>query len=195
MKSIYIAAIAALGMGAAAPALAQDQAGPTLQHPQAYINLGYTYLNPDDHDVGELTGRVGLKLGRYWGVEGEIGGGMLGTHFADSTGGPRSSFSEGITPAGYLVGYLPLMGDKVNLLARVGYGETPLTTRTDAFAGAPGSVSSITAVSWNYGVGAQYMLDNKNGLRVDYTRRDFQAPGLDDPKDVNSYAVSLVHKF
>ena len=100
MKSIYIAAIAAISMGAAAPAFAQDQAGPTLAHPQAYVNLGYTYLNPDDHDVGELTGRAGLRLGRYWGVESEFGGGVLGTHYTDANGN-RDSFSEGVSVAGY----------------------------------------------------------------------------------------------
>lgn len=194
MKSIYIAAIAALGMGAAAPALAQEQAGPTLEHPQAYVNLGYTYLNPDNHDVGELTGRAGLRLGRYWGVESEFGGGILGTHYTDGSGN-RDSFGEGVAVAGYGVGYLPLMGDKLNLLARIGYGETPLTTRIDSLPGGPGFESTMTAASVNYGAGLQYMVNSKNGVRFDYTRRDFQAAGVNNLPDVNTYAVSYVHRF
>ena len=196
MKSIYIAAIAAISMGAAAPAFAQDQAGPTLAHPQAYVNLGYTYLNPDDHDVGELTGRAGLRLGRYWGVESEFGGGVLGTHYTDANGN-RDSFSEGVSVAGYGVGYLPLpvLGGKLDLLARIGYGETPLSIRTDSTTGGPVVASNMTSASLNYGAGFQYMMDGKNGLRFDYTRRDFQAAGVDNPQDVNTYAVSLVHRF
>jgi hypothetical protein len=50
-------------------------------------------------------------------------------------------------------------------------------------------------MSWNYGVGAQYLPDGRNGVRFDYTRRDFQAPGFGNPQDVDTYAVSFVHRF
>ena len=192
MKSLSIAAIAVSSLGAAAPAFAQDQAAPSLEHPQGYLNLGYTYLNPYGRDLGEITGRGGLRLGRYWGVEGEFGGGVIGNHFADASG-RRANLSEGLQASAYAVGYLPLMGDKLDLLARVGYGGTALSTHNDA--GVAALDTNHTVASWNYGAGAQYMLDGKNGVRFDYTRRDFQAPGLDNPKDTNTYAVSYVRKF
>jgi hypothetical protein len=39
------------------------------------------------------------------------------------------------------------------------------------------------------------MLTAKDGIRVDYTRRDFQATGFDNPKDADTYALSYVRKF
>jgi len=200
MKSIIIAAIAVAGVGVAAPAFAQTTATvsePTLTQPQAYLNLGYTYLNPYGHDLGELFGRGGLKFSRWWGVEGEVGGGVLGNHFATGPGvNSRVNLSEGVQTAIYGVGYVPLPvmgGDKLDLLARVGYGETPLTVRSD-LAG-DGALRNITAVSWNYGAGLQYALNRKDGVRFDYTRRDFQDRGSDNPHDLDTYSVAFVHKF
>src|SRR5579872_157079 len=132
MKSLIIAAISTAGVALSAPAFAQDVSTPTLTHPQGYLNLGWTYLNPYGHDLGELTGRAGMKFSRYWGVEGEVGGGLLGNHYATGPGiNSRVNLSEGISRAIYGVGYLPVMNDKLELLARVGYGNTPLLTRSD----------------------------------------------------------------
>ena len=195
MKSLFIAAVAVAGVGVAVPALAQD-GPPTLTQPQAYVNLGYTYLNPYGHDLGELFGRGGMKFSRYWGVEGELGGGVMGNHFATGPGiNSRVNLSEGIQAAGYGVGYLPLPilgGDKVELLARVGYGESPWTVRSDVRGGPQGT---ITTTSWNYGAGAQYMFTKKDGLRFDYTRRDFQDSDPSNPRDIDTYSVSYVRKF
>lgn len=194
MKSLIIAAVAVAGIGVAAPALAQD--GPTLTQPQGYVNLGYTYLNPYDRDLGEMFGRGGLKFSRYWGVEGEFGGGVFGNHFATGPGiNSRVNLGEGIQAAGYAVGYLPLPilgGDKVDLLVRAGYGETPLTVRSDA---AGGLDRTIDVASWNYGAGVQYMFTRKDGLRFDYTRRDFQDRDPSNPHDINTYSVAYVRKF
>jgi len=202
MKSLIIAAVAVAGAGIAAPALAQTPASapqPTLTQPQGYLNFGYTYLNPYGHDLGEVFGRGGLKFGRYWGVEGEVGGGVIGNHFATAPGiNSRVNLSEGIQSAIYGVGYVPLPimgGDKLELLGRVGYGETPLKMRADYGPAAPALNRSITDTSWNYGAGLQYMMNGKDGLRFDYTRRDFQAKGPDNPHDTDTYSVSLVHKF
>src|SRR4051794_3471394 len=105
MKSPIIAAVAVAGASMAVPALAQT-ATPTLTQPQGYLNLGYTYLNPYGHDLGEVFGRGGLKFSRYWGVEGEVGGGVLGNHFATGPGiNSRVNLSEGIQSAIYGVGY------------------------------------------------------------------------------------------
>jgi hypothetical protein len=196
MKSLIIAAVAVTGIAVSAPAFAQDAAMPTLTHPQGYLNLGWTYLNPYGHDLGELTGRAGVKFSRYWGVEGEVGGGLLGNHYATGPGiNSRVNLSEGISRAVYGVGYLPVMNDKLELLARVGYGNTPLLTRSDVGASSSNPNTMRTLASWNYGAGAQYALNGKDGLRFDYTRRDFQAPGFDNPKDMDTYSVSIVHKF
>jgi outer membrane immunogenic protein len=201
MKSIIIAAFAVASVGVAAPAFAQTAtaADPTLTQPQGYLNLGYTYLNPYGHDLGELFGRGGVKLGRYWGVEGEVGGGVLGNHFATGRGiNSRVNLSEGIQSAIYGVGYLPLPvmgGDKLELLARAGYGETPLRVRSDVGPSDANSNRTITVANWNYGAGLQYALNGKDGLRFDYTRCDFQYKGTDNPKDIDTFSLAFVHKF
>ena len=200
MKSLIIAAAVVASVGLAAPAFAQTTvADPTLTHPQGYVNLGYTYLNPYGHDVGELFGRGGLKFGRYWGVEGEVGGGVLGNHFATGPGiNSRVNLSEGVQSAIYGVGYLPLPvwgGDKLELLARAGYGETPLGIRSDVGSSSGNANHQITVANWNYGAGMQYALNGKDGLRFDYTRRDFQDKGSDNPRDMDTYSISFVHKF
>ena len=72
--------------------------------------------------------------------------------------------------AAYVVGYYPVTPN-FDLFARLGYGTTALK-RT--FVLAPNiSVNKFSAESVNYGVGGQYFLDGKNGLRVDYTRQDY----------------------
>ena len=203
MKSLIIVAVAATSLGMAAPTFAQTTGSattdPTLAHPQGYLNLGYTYLNPYGHDVGELFGRGGLKFSRYWGVEGEIGGGVLGNHFATGPGiNSRVNLSEGVQSAIYGVGYLPLPvlgGDKLELLARAGYGETPLGIRSDVGPSSANANSQITVANWNYGAGMQYALNGKDGVRFDYTRRDFQDKGPDNPHDLDTYSVAFVHKF
>ncbi len=187
MKKFIIAAIAVAGTAVAAPAFAQT-AEPTITSPQAYVNLGYTYLNPYQRDLGEVTGRVGLRMGKYWGVEGEIGGGVVGNNYTDANGN-HVNLSEGVSGAGYVVGYYPIMQGKVDLLARIGYGGTPLTLKT------PTGDLTHTTDSINYGAGAQYMLDQKNGVRFDYTRRDYQEGGALAPKDGDTYALAYVHKF
>ena len=199
MKSLIIAALATAGVSAAAPALAQTapETEPTLTAPQGYVTLGYTYLNPYGRDLGELTGRMGLRFSKWWGVEGEVGGGILGNHFG--VNGTRANLGEGIDTAVYGVIYapfsLPFMHGKIDFLARGGYGETPLQTRLDAPSTGATNNSTISAASWNYGAGVQYALDGKNGVRFDYTRRDVQAVGFDNPKDFDTYSFSLVHRF
>ena len=45
--------------------------------------------------------------------------------------------------------------------------------------------------SWNYGVGANYYLDGVNGVRADWTRRDFR----DDRGEADAYSVSYIRRF
>ena len=186
MKSLIIAATAMAGVAMAAPAFAQDQAAPSITSPQGYVNMGYTGTNPNGHDIGEITGRAGLRLGRYWGVEGELGTGVTSKSYTGATGA-NTKLSAGPDAAAYGVGYLPLMGDRLDLIGRVGYG-------TELYKVESGASTRInTSHSFNYGAGAQYMLTGKDGIRVDYTRRDYQERNA--PKDDDTWAVSYVRKF
>lgn len=186
MKSLIIATAAMAGFAMAAPAFAQDQAAPTLTSPQGYLNMGYTGTDPNGHAIGEITGRAGLRLGRFWGVEGELGTGVTSDSFKNANG-VASKLSAGPQAAAYGVGYLPLLGDKLDLIGRVGYG-------MDLYKTEAGGVTRInTSHSVNYGAGAQYMLTGKDGIRVDYTRRDFQETSA--PKADNTWTVAYVRKF
>jgi opacity protein-like surface antigen len=180
MKTIVIAAAVAALAGAAAPAFAQ-----TLTAPQGYGGIGYTGLDPNGHDLGEITGRLGLKFSPYWGVETEIGTGVSNSKFTNAAGNP-ATLSEQPSIAGFAVGYYPVT-PKFDLLARVGYGETDLRI-VDA-AGRHENTSPEIA----YGAGAQYFLTSEDGIRVDYTRRDFSEASA--PKDMDTWQVGYVRKF
>jgi outer membrane immunogenic protein len=180
MKSMIIATAAVGLAGMAAPALAQ-----TMSSPQGYAGLGYTGLSPNGHDLGEITGRMGLKLSPYWGVEAEVGTGVSDSHFT-SASGSHDTIREQPSGAAYVVGYYPVT-PKFDVLARVGYGATDLKTSNAA------GDRFNTSHSVNYGAGAQYFLDGKNGVRVDYTRRDFQEATA--PRDTDTWAVGYVHRF
>jgi opacity protein-like surface antigen len=195
MKSLIIAAAFAAGLGAAAPVFAQDVAGPTLTKPQPYASLGYTYLSPYGHDLGELQGRLGAKFSPYWGVEGEIGGGIAGNHFSNGPQNTRVGLTERLEDAIYGVGYLPLAHDRFELLARVGYGDSQFVAAPDALPNGLANHHGVTVASWNYGGGAIYNFTPKDAVRFDYTRRDFQDVGLDNPRDIDTYAISYVRKF
>ena len=181
MKTFVIAAAAAALAGIGAPALAQTMSQP---QPQAYAGNGYTGLSPNGHDAGEVTGRLGGKMGRYWGVEAELGTGVNSTTYA-SPGG-RTSLSEQPSGAGYIVGYVPIT-PRFELLARVGGGDTQFKYET------PTGTTQVVSGSFNYGAGGQYFFDDKNGLRADYTRRDFQ--GSTAPRDMDTWSVGYVRKF
>jgi outer membrane immunogenic protein len=185
MKSLIIATAAMAGFAMAAPAFAQDQAAPSISSPQGYMNMGYTGTDPNGHAIGEITGRAGLRMGRFFGVEGELGTGVTGDTF--TVNGVGAKLSEGPEAAAYGVGYIPLMGSRFDLIGRVGYG----TVLHKLEAG--GQTRVNTSHSVNYGAGAQYMLTGKDGLRVDYTRRDFQETSA--PKDDDTWTVSYVRKF
>lgn len=181
MKTIIIAAAVAAMAGVAAPAFAQ-----TMTAPQGYGGLGYTGLNPNGHNLGEITGRVGLKLSPYWGIETEVATGVSTSKYKNAAGAPVT-LSEQPSLSGFLVGFWPVTS-KFDLLARVGYGETDLRI-TDA----NGARHENTSPGVSYGAGAQYFLTSHDGIRIDYTRRDFSEPSA--PKDMDTWQVGYVRKF
>jgi hypothetical protein len=146
----------------AIPALAPAASAQTT----VYGNIGYTQFDGDAVDVGGVTGRIGATFGRYIGVEGE---GTVGTN--DDNGVELDS-ALGI----YAVGHLPIT-DRFDLFARAGASrvETSPGGDDDAF---------------SYGVGANYFFTDKDGIRGDWTKHDFDNGG-----DVDTYSVSYVRRF
>ncbi len=189
MKSLMIVAAAA-ALSIAAPALAQT--APDLTHPSFYGSIGDSYLTPNySGGIDEITGRVGARMGQAWGVnwgvEGEIGGGV--SLYKQRAGGVSSYTTEPVAGAGYLVGYLPVSPmPQLEFLARVGYGASGFH---QSFNGS--SFSGVTN-SVNFGAGAQYWLTGVDGVRADYTRRDYLG-GSDIPKGADVWSVAYVRKF
>lgn len=172
MRNILLST-AAITLFAAAPALAQD--GPTW-----YGSVGYSSLSAEgvDADLGAVTGRIGARLNPYFGVEGE---GSVGVK-DDTIGAVDVELEHDL--AAYAVGFLPVTPN-LDLIGRVGYG----TTSIEASSGALTVAEDGESV--NYGVGAQYNLDGSNGIRADWTRRDFR----DDGGEADVWSLNYVRRF
>lgn len=176
MKIAY-AATALVALSVSAPALAQSSEFSPIT---GYGTLGYSYLDGKDQDYGAITGRLGARFGKYVGVEGEVSGGVKGDSL--NIDGTKVKTNEQSQVAAYGVGYLPV-NPNLDLFARVGYGDTNIKAK------APG-VSVNDGNSWNYGAGAQYTFDGKNGVRGEYTRYDYTQGGVADV-----WSLGYVRKF
>jgi len=177
MKSLI--ALAATTAVLAIPAIASAQ---TFSPTTVYGSLGYANANIDDVNLGAIQGRLGARFGQYVGVEGELAAGVK----EDSVNVAGTSVDVKLQhqAAIYGVGYLPL-SPQADLFARVGYGTSKIK------ASAAGTSAADDGDSWNYGVGGQYFLDDKNGVRLDYTRHDFK----DSSENADVWAIGYTRKF
>ena len=186
MKSLIAFAAIAAAAAIAAPASAQTL--PSYLAPLSYnASLGYTGLSWGGNNLGAVTLRAGADFGKYVGVEGEGSFGV--SDAAVSLGGASAKTHLNHAYAGYVVGRYPIMPNG-NLFARVGYGH--LDAKQSASAGGQSASISGGADTLNYGAGGEYLFDGKNGLRIEYTRYDLRT---DLAKDVDTWALSFVHKF
>ena len=187
MKAYLVAATMAVAAFAAAPGLAQSEAPDNLS---VYATLGYTHVttgandgDDDDFRFGTATARIGLRIRRYLGVEGEVGLGLRG----DQQAAPAGTIEVDLATqyAVYAVGFLPVTPD-ADLFARVGYGSIEFQLDGGGFT----DVSQDKG-SFNYGVGAQYRFDGSNGIRADFTRYDLSEAGA----DANALSIAYVRRF
>jgi hypothetical protein len=162
----------------ALPAAAQS-----VSSPQWYGTAGYTHLDGDNADLGAVTGRVGTRLHPNFGLEGEASIGVVDDDI--TVAGVTGSVEQDYDAAAYAVGVLPI-SPNVELFGRVGYGTTSIK------ADVAGASAEADGESLNYGAGGTYFLDDRNGLRADWTRRDFTD---DDGGEIDTYGVSYVRRF
>ncbi len=179
MKAFLIAA-ASLTASVATLALAAPASAQTAPYSGVswYGNLGYTDFNPNNANVSAITGRLGARFGQYFGVEGELSGGIGDSHIDGAS--VHLQNQEAI----YGVGFLPI-APNADLFARVGYGGA------DYKVSANGGDFHGNLQSWNFGAGGQYFFDHANGIRLDYTREDATNHG----PDANVWGVAYVRKF
>jgi len=170
MKSLHLAAALAV-LAAAAPAAAGE----------FYGNAGYTFVDTQGVNLGALGGKLGYRITPYVGVEAEAAFGV-----ADDTvnvGVPVKVKLDSAL-AGFAVGFWPV-SPKLDLFARVGYGDTRIKASAFGFSG-DGDQNG-----WNAGAGAQYFLTAKDGVRGEYTKWGFDGNGV----EANTWSVSYVRKF
>ena len=176
MRNILLAT-AALTL-IAAPAMAQS-----ISSPQVSGSVGYTVLDGDNANLGAVTGRVTAKVNPYFGVEGEASFGVKDDEV--SFGGVTGDLSHEYDAAAYLVGALPV-SPNLELFGRIGYGTTRIKADVAGFS------STEDGESVNYGAGANYFFDAQNGVRADWTRRDFTD---DNGGELDTYGLSYVRRF
>ena len=176
MRTFTLAAAAVAAAAVALPAAAQ-----TWQDPSWTVSGGYSNLSTDSSDISldAVTARVGARFTPYFGAEGELSVGL-----GDEDLAPGVDVSLSYDAAVYAVGYVPV-SPNLELFGRLGYGTTELDV-----SGA-GVTLSEDGDSWNYGVGANYFFDGLNGVRADYTRRDFQ----DDGGEADVWTINYVRRF
>jgi hypothetical protein len=174
MKSVVVATVI---FGFSAQAYAQE--APAIQ---TYGSLGYAQDFRKGADLGAVDVKFGARFNPYLGAEAELD---VGTN-SDVVSPVSSGLSERINyaVAAYGVAYLPVT-QRINLLARVGFGENRFNVHDNGFE------DRRDLASLNYGVGAMYDLNAKNAIRVDYTRKSYNHGFGDD----NTVAASLVHRF
>lgn len=180
-RAISLAALATVAFGGAAVAQTSPEAYRT--GPVYYGTLGYSQLDQSDGDLGAVTGRFGAKFNPNLAVEAE---GSFGVKDDDFTVlGVEGSVEHEYDAAAYVVGILPI-NDQFELFARGGYGTTKIKAEL------AGVERESDGESWNYGAGANFYFDQQNGIRGDWTRRDFTDS---DAGEVDVYSVSYVRRF
>lgn len=180
MKTLIALSTATLLATAAIPAIADAQ--DTNTGTNFYGTLGYAGSSVDGIDLGAVQGRLGARFGQHFGVEGELSGGVKNDK--TTVAGVPAKVELEHQAAVYGVGFLPV-SPNVDLFARVGYGDNKIK------ASVPGASATEDGNSWNYGAGAQYTFDGKNGVRADYTRYDFQHSSA----NADVWSLAYVRKF
>jgi hypothetical protein len=188
MKMLMISAGVTV-LASTLPYVAWGQEGKAQQG--VYANLGLADSHVRGVDLGAVFGRLGYRFNPWLGIEGEITGGVnsdVATHDPTPVGFPPSTFGAKINSQEtlYGVGFWPL-ATNWDLIGRVGYGH--IRTRVIQSGELFFVRRTVGEDSWNYGVGAQYHWDGRNGVRADYTRQEFDGRDLDHA-DVWSIAYS-----
>jgi outer membrane immunogenic protein len=152
---------------AAAAALAIPALAPAnAQLANVYLNAGYTNFDGDGGaELGGLTGRVGVGFGQHFAVEGEASLGVK-----DDSGLELDS-ALGI----FGLARLPV-APNFDLFGRVGVARIETS---------PGGDEDGLA----YGLGGEFHLTDRDGIRGDFTRYDF------DAGEVDTLAIAYVRRF
>ncbi|WP_409432497.1 porin family protein [Litorimonas sp. RW-G-Af-16] len=183
MKFLKIALATTAIFGMAATAQAQDTG--------AYVNLGVDAVEFDSYN---LSAKLGYNINEYFGVEGQAAFGIID----DKETFEGEEFKAGIDSSFGAFGVVRLpAGENFDLFARAGYAFTKVGASA-------GNVSvSADADGFAGGVGGQYMFDDMNGVRLEYTYYDLNFDDIEagnqdfEVEDAGGDVVTLsyVRKF
>lgn len=136
------------------------------QQSNVYVSGGYTHFDGDGGaELGAITGRVGININPNFAIEGEASFGVK------DDSGTELDNELGV----FAVGKLPI-SPSFDVFARVGL------TRIETSPG--GSEDGLA-----YGVGGTLNLSPVDGIRLDYTRHDY------DVGEVDAISLSYVRGF
>ena len=155
----------------------------TVQSPTYYGTLGYSQLDGSQGDLGAVTGRFGARFTPYLGAEAEASFGVKDEDI--SFGGVDGKLKHKYDAAIYGVATLPV-SPNFELFGRLGYGTTEVKAKV------AGVSARDDGESVNYGAGANYYFAAQNGVRADWTRRDFRGS---DAGEADVYSVNYVRRF
>lgn len=141
MKTLMIAASAAVLSLAAMPAAVQAQ---------AYGTVGYAGVDAEGANLGALQGRLGYKFTPMFGVEGEAAFGISD----DTVSGVDVEMKHEVGVFGVVTAPI---SPSFDLFARAGYTGASFDT----------TLGDIDTDGFAYGVGGQYNVTEKDGIRLD----------------------------
>ncbi len=163
MKTLMIAASAAVLSLAAMPAVAQAQ---------AYGTVGYAGVDAEGANLGALQGRLGYKFTPMFGVEGEAAFGISD----DTVSGVDVEMKHEVGVFGVVTAPI---SPSFDLFARAGYTGASFDT----------TLGDLDTDGFAYGVGGQYNVTEKDGIRLDWTRHDH------DDAEADVWSVGYSRKF
>jgi hypothetical protein len=179
---IAASAAGAVALALSVPLAAHAQDATLFSPVTVYGSVNYSGISSNDATLGAIQGRLGARFGNYLGLEGELAGGVKNDHV--NVGGTDVTVKlrneEGI----YGVGYVPIT-PRFDLFGRVGYAHS------DVKASAAGVTGTGGLDALAYGGGGQYFFDNNNGVRLDYTRHDFNH----DQGAADVWSIGYIRKF
>lgn len=163
MKTLMIAASAAVLSLAAMPAVAQAQ---------AYGTVGYAGVDAEGANLGAVQGRLGYKFTPMFGVEGEAAFGISD----DTVSGVEVEMKHEVGVFGVVTAPI---SPSFDLFARAGYTGASFDT----------TLGDVDSDGFAYGVGGQYNVTEKDGIRLDWTRHDH------DDAEADVWSVGYSRKF
>lgn len=181
-KVLFSAAVAACALVCASQACA-DEAAAAPAAGNTTVEVGLTRANVADIDTSYavLTGRVGTRFNRYFGVEAEAGVGI--NEDTIDFGGYDIDTKLEYAVGAFLTAEVPV-GEQVALTGRLGYAKTQIKVSAGGYS------ESASGDGAAFGVGFKYTTQSGNYV----VRGDVSRYQIEDG-DVDSVSLTIGRKF